>query len=79
MSDETGVPKGNQMKIKYEVYRRGGDYRVTAIDVGDGGRMDDEWRTGDVTEKDIRELHDIEFPEYEFGGVDWWVEAEVYE
>jgi len=46
--------------------------------VGDGGRMDDEWRTGDVTEKDIRELHDIEFPEYDFGGVDWWVEAEVY-
>lgn len=67
------------MKIKYEVYRRGGDYRVTAIDVLFDIRTDDEWRTGDVTEKDIRELHDIEFPEYDFGGVVWWVEAEVYE
>jgi hypothetical protein len=64
------------MKVKYEVHRHGEWYTMDAIE--DGVRSSDVMRHGEITEADVRAIHDIEFPEYEFGGVDFFTDAEFF-
>lgn len=63
--------------INYEVTRRGDCYVMTVV-YPDGQRFEDAVRHGEITEADVRNIHDIEFEHADavFGRVDFFVEVD---
>lgn len=61
--------------INYEVTRRGEFYSLVVV-YPDGQRFEDAVRHGEISEADVRTIHDIEFEHdpHAFGRVDFFTE-----
>lgn len=62
------------MKVRYEIHRRGEWSELDTIINGD--RHSDHLRRGEITEADVKAIHANEYPEYEYGGADWFTTAD---